>query len=543
MKFPPSLRLCVNAILGIAAGAAFAGEPPAPPAPVPANESTALPPSFVWERVPGLKWRTTGAATISNGVLEVSLSEVGNGYAEADIDLSGYNGRPFEISATVETEGVADAEKNYLGFRFAVNYLDMTAGGGNRTWPSGPSIRGDFGLGEVVFADRFEKVRREARLQIGICRARGRMRCDLSTIRIRAPQPLVEPRNRDYVVKYPERIMKMPRMRGAVLGGMGGGNDWDVLQSWGANLVRHQMFVKGGPDLHDFDGYAKVFRENAEKVIDNAVRTLDVAAAHGMKVVLDAHFAPGGRCGAEQGNPIAWGGDHRMFHDKRFADLMLWFWEQVAERCSGRRDALYGYDLMNEASHHAPAIPGGDIVGLQERIGRAVRAIDPDTPIIVESMHGDPGWFRSLYPIDLDNVIYSVHLYYPHDYTHQGILTPIDEVYEWPDAQRGWNREFLRKSLEPVIDFQRRHGAKIFVGEFSAIAWAPGAETYIGDCISLFEELGWDWTYHAYREFLGWSVEQEAISRGRGAENFRPSADNPRKRALLDGLARGVKEQ
>jgi hypothetical protein len=38
-------------------------------------------------------------------------------------------------------------------------------------------------------------------------------------------------------------------------------------------------------------------------------------------------------------------------------------------------------------------------------------------------------------------------------------------------------------------------------------------------------------------------VEQEAISRGRGAENFRPSADNPRKRALLDGLARGVKEQ
>ena len=76
----------------------------------------------------------------------------------------------------------------------------------------------------------------------------------------------------------------------------------------------------------------------------------------------------------------------------------------------------------------------------------------------------------------------------------------------------------------------------MFVGEFSAIAWAPNAEGYIRDCISIFEELGWDWTYHAYREFLGWSVEHEAITKGRGMENFRPSTDNPRMRVLKSGL-------
>ena len=92
------------------------------------------------------------------------------------------------------------------------------------------------------------------------------------------------------------------------------------------------------------------------------------------------------------------------------------------------------------------------------------------------------------------------------------------------------------KSLKPVIDFQREHGAKMFCGEFSAIAWAPGAEGYIRDCISVFEELGWDWTYHAYREFDGWSVEKEAVSRGMDASHFRPSADNPRRRVLLQGL-------
>ncbi|MBP5545503.1 MAG: hypothetical protein ILM98_15635, partial [Kiritimatiellae bacterium] len=77
--------------------------------PAAAGESTALPPSFVWERVPGLAWRACGAARIEGGVLEVSLPEAGDGWAEADIDLSGYDGRAFEISATVAAEGVAGA--------------------------------------------------------------------------------------------------------------------------------------------------------------------------------------------------------------------------------------------------------------------------------------------------------------------------------------------------------------------------------------------------------------------------------------------------
>ena len=81
---------------------------------------------------------------------------------------------------------------------------------------------------------------------------------------------------------------------------------------------------------------------------------------------------------------------------------------------------------------------------------------------------------------------------------------------------------------------QLRHGAKIYCGEFSAAAWAPGADAWRRDCIDLFEEYGWDWTYHAFREWNGWSVEHE----GPDAEHLVPSADNPRKRALLDGLAR-----
>ncbi len=67
------------------------------------------------------------------------------------------------------------------------------------------------------------------------------------------------------------------------------------------------------------------------------------------------------------------------------------------------------------------------------------------------------------------------------------------------------------------------------------MAWASGAEEYLRDCIGIFEEYGWDWTYHAFREWPGWSVEHEGTCHA----DLHPSADNPRMRALLKGL-RGV---
>ena len=67
----------------------------------------------------------------------------------------------------------------------------------------------------------------------------------------------------------------------------------------------------------------------------------------------------------------------------------------------------------------------------------------------------------------------------------------------------------LEAALQPVIDFQRAHNVHIYIGEFSAIRWAPGdsACRYLRDVIEIFEEHGWDWSYHAFREWNGWSVE------------------------------------
>ena len=126
-------------------------------------------------------------------------------------------------------------------------------------------------------------------------------------------------------------------------------------------------------------------------------------------------------------------------------------------------------------------------------------------------------------------------MYKPLAYTHQGVMWKQGELRTYPDESKGWNKDYLRACLKPVRDFQLRHGAKIYAGEFSAVAWAPGADQYLRDCIDLFEEYGWDWTYHAFRESGVWNVEWE----GPGRDSLGPAAaDTPRKRALLEGLRR-----
>ena len=97
------------------------------------------------------------------------------------------------------------------------------------------------------------------------------------------------------------------------------------------------------------------------------------------------------------------------------------------------------------------------------------------------------------------------------------------------------DKEKLRAWLQPVRDFQLRHGAKIYAGEFSACIYAPGAGQYLQDCISIFEEYGWDWTYHSFREALWWNVET-VIDPATGKPV--PNKDNDRFRALVDGFRR-----
>ncbi|MEJ2705444.1 MAG: hypothetical protein P8Z79_23635 [Sedimentisphaerales bacterium] len=140
-----------------------------------------------------------------------------------------------------------------------------------------------------------------------------------------------------------------------------------------------------------------------------------------------------------------------------------------------------------------------------------MRAVDPGKPVVFEpSPWGGPDGFDVLEPLDLDRVIYSFHMYRPHSFTHQGVNDSRTGIaYPGEIGGEYLEKERLREEMLPAIEFQKEFNVQIYVGEFSVIRWAPGDSgyRYLRDVIDLFEEYEWDWSYHAFREWDGWSVE------------------------------------
>jgi len=212
-------------------------------------------------------------------------------------------------------------------------------------------------------------------------------------------------------------------------------------------------------------------------------------------------------------------------------NTLLEAWRRLASHYRGN-PGIYGYDLLNEpvVENYVKERPNPWRYMVESMV-KTIRAVDPETPIIVELGEAD---FARFAPLADAHIIYSPHIYAPHSYSHQGVLSQVRWGYPGEIDGIYWDKEQLRVQLKPVIEFQRKYHARIFVGEFSTALWSKGGDRYLADCIALFEEYGWDWTYHAFREWPVWSVEHEATS----FKDIRPSADNPRKRALLAGFAK-----
>ncbi len=517
-----------------------------------------------------LQWKCGPNARIEGNLLIVDVpvgEEKTGGLASAELDIAAWDGKPIGAEIVASGENIAKPLHWYTGLKFQFEYEDPLSG--EWSYPNTPGRLGDFPKQTIRVADLASGVSRaKARMMIGLQETSGRAVFDLSTLRIGDPVPLWPIVNQTHRCAYTGNLNAETQSRGETQSGnpVNPGNpvilsnqssgenasaprrlgvkklrgvmspskrtppdlteaDFDTLQEWGATLIRYQMSSndtrpEGEDDADWFDRWL------APKLDHFDTFVLPQAVARGMKVVLDLHEPPGSR---DESNEM------RMFHDERLAAHFVETWRRLAERFRGR-EGIYGYDLVNEPMQISEAAPDCDFWTLQKRAAEAIREIDPDIPILVEcNSQDDPAAFASFSPLDLVNVIYEVHMYKPHAFTHQGVMWKQGELRSYPDETKGWNKDYLRACLKPVRDFQLRHGAKIYAGEFSAVAWAPGADRYLRDCIDLFEEYGWDWTYHAFRESGVWNVEWE----GPGRESLGPATtDTPRKQALLEGFRR-----
>jgi endoglucanase len=435
----------------------------------------------------------------------VGLSNVS---VRLQLPVEALRGARLQCDAVVRASEVSPPPQPWNGVKFML----VLAGPEPTIYAQQDNVAGTFDWRRISFTTRVPASATNATLVLGLEQVSGLAAFDDVRIRILTParaRPAVAPTGPVF------KGHSLPRLRGAMIGPQFGTNDLRVLAGeWGANHIRWQLIWGGFPaspaDTADLPAYDQ-WLEGELCRLDALLPELDRA---GVKLVLDLHTPPGGRLKADS--------VCRIFQERKFQDHFVAVWERLARRYR-TADCIWAYDLVNEPCEGSVPDDLLDWQGLALRTARAIRAIDPERALIIEpAPWGGPAALENLAPLSVPGIVYSVHMYEPHAFTHQGVYDKRTGL-TYPGAIEGrqWDQAALRRVLQPVVDFQRDYGVHIYLGEFSAIRWAPGssAHDYLRDCITIFEEQGWDWAYHAFREWDGWSVEHgpEQANRARVA--------------------------
>ena len=328
------------------------------------------------------------------------------------------------------------------------------------------------------------------------------------------------------VAPFNEAAAKIPRgpfaggrhnpeaLRGTMSGRDMGEESVRNLAGWGANLVRIAINVPGARTM-DAEEFFKAF----ETRLDEYAAIVDRCHRNGIRAVINLASVPpdGVKVSKNASNLLEKGYD---------TTYMRRAWRILATRFRDH-PAVIAYDIMNE-----PRCEPDEWRRIFREAVEDLRKVDAKTPVVTEFV--DTWWPEEM------NVIYSPHFYQPHDLTHCGVGGLSGIRWSYPGYINGiyWDKEQMRVALKPWIDFQRAHpGTRILVGEFSCVLWSKGADQWIHDAIEIFEEYGWSWCYHIYREWQAWDVEYThdpdwTIGKWRKADE-----DTARKKELLKGLS------
>jgi len=298
-------------------------------------------------------------------------------------------------------------------------------------------------------------------------------------------------------------------------------SDFDALAAMGANYVN--ISCPG------------VFSEKAPYELDSAAEAnldalLGMAAAADLFAVISFRAGPG----RTDFSICCFGED---WYDDTYIDDSVWsvqaaqdawvaMWRYAAERYRNN-PVVVGYDLMVEPNANEvlfdqwePAVfyaeHGGSLAdwnGLFPRIVEAIREVDAQTPILVQSMgYSAVDWLPWTRVIEDDRMIYAVHQYQPYVYTHQE--EPLVNTYpgffdgDEDGTAETIDRDWLDGLLGTVDTFIGDHQVVVAVNETGVMRWEPGAADYLSDEIGLLEDRGLNWAVWAWEpQWSPWATE------------------------------------
>ena len=305
---------------------------------------------------------------------------------------------------------------------------------------------------------------------------------------------------------------------------------YHIAKSLGIEFVRlapnKWLNGRSKKNLGDFlIGRPDKFSGVVEKDIEELIRVLDIAYKNRISVVITMLSLPENRW--SQHNQ----GKQQLDIWKSFKNQepAILFWQQFAKKLKGH-PAIVGYNIKNEPSPELSAPKFGDwatedyegwykkIKGtpsdinlFYQKVVSAIRKVDPDTPIIVDSgFYATPWAFNILEPIlNKGEILYSFHMYEPYAYTNsknrgQYVYSGEIPTGEKSDSKKWkWNKDKVREFLSPIEKWQEKYkipSNRILAGELGVYRYNKGAAKYLDDVISVIKDYGWHWAFYSFRE-------------------------------------------
>ncbi|RRJ98807.1 hypothetical protein Ga0100230_010790 [Opitutaceae bacterium TAV3] len=316
-------------------------------------------------------------------------------------------------------------------------------------------------------------------------------------------------------------------------------HDMAVLAKWGTKIIRAELVGNLYKPVQ-VDG-EWTLPEGGWKAL-NAF--LDAAKTHDLKVVIDYHdrkfIFPDARYPTWSQEPGAPGIANK--------DKLVSLWKSIATRYKDERGTIIAYEILNEP-HPAvtknkpngqPPLDGADAWNtILTEVVTAIRQIDTYHNIIIEPVgYANHSYLPRLVhfdPAQVPGIIYSVHIYSPHEFMEQGSKIAREWKYGFDNASGYYypgmfdrvsynpirytptllDKAYLKTVTDRLREFQKTHpNARLFIGEFGTKRWAPlnleGEDStwaIMRDYMQLFTSADipgvkhphWDWALHAYR--------------------------------------------
>lgn len=273
-------------------------------------------------------------------------------------------------------------------------------------------------------------------------------------------------------------------------------DDFYQLSRWGANYVTLSV-----PGLYTETPPYRLRRE----VMAHLEALVDKAEQADLFVVLSFRTGPGrneyGFDDSQKDKAL-----HDVWKSQDAQAAWVAMWRETARAFRGRKH-IVGYDLLVEPNansvwfgmgdpHQFYAQHEGSLYDwnpLATRLIEAVRAEDPDIPILVSGMnYGAVGWLPSLAQFEDAKIVYSFHQYEPYVYTHQpkpSLIVRYPGNFEIDGEAQDFNGDWLKNLVQTAEDFRRSRGP-VTVGEYGVIRWAKGAANFLRDQTDIFESHG-----------------------------------------------------